>query len=243
MSRSRLSLVLLAGLSLLALVHADAEVAGAAEILAKVDSFRLYAARGYSYDFATSESDGTESLMRVAVSLGDGESALVRYLEPLKERGRAVLVRGSSFWLFESGMKSALRISPRQMLSGQAAAGDVSRIAFGPMYEIVSRGQTDSGFLLSLKAKPKAGATYDQVELETDLAYRPTRARCKGASGLLMKTIDYDGYALIGGKDLLVGFSIADAIGKTVTRIRLSNFSPELPPESAFSVQALRYAQ
>ncbi len=211
--------------------------------LAKADSYRLFAEGGFSYDFWTEDAAGETSLMRVSVRLDGEESALVRYLEPVGQRGRAVLVKGNTFWFFEPGMKTALRISPRQILFGQASAGDVSRINYRTMYAVSGSGEEDGKRVLKLTAKRGAGATYDAVDLVTDADYRPLEARCRGTSGTLMKTIRYEKYESIGGKTLLVEFTLLDEVRKEKQRVKLSRYSPELTPLSAFSVQALRRAQ
>jgi outer membrane lipoprotein-sorting protein len=211
-------------------------------ILAKADAFRLFAENGFSYDFWTEDSSGEVSVMRVSVRLDGAEAALVRYLEPVGHRGRSVLVRGNTFWFFEPGMKSALRISPRQILFGQASAGDVSRINYRTMYGVDRVAEEDGKIVLALTAKAGAGATYDAVDLVTDADWRPLEARCRGKSGTLMKTIRYEKYETIGGKLLLTEFSLFDEIRKEKQRVRLSRYSVDVPPVSAFSVQALRRA-
>jgi hypothetical protein len=219
----------------------------AEDALAKVDAFRSLGGSGYSYDFATLEDGGVASLMRVSVRLGGPaspggmEAALVKYLEPARQRGRAVLVRGNAFWIYEPGMKNAMRISPRQLLFGQASAGDVSRISFSSMYELTGSEAAEGGFRLSLKARPGAGATYDLVDLRTGADYRPLRAECRGASGALMKTIIYDTYEAIGDRTLLTGFEIRDEVDGKTTKVSLGKFDRVLPPESAFAVSALKY--
>jgi hypothetical protein len=238
-----------AGLLLLSLLLGAprllAEAAGP-DILAKVDAFRSFGGSGYSYDFATVEDGGEASLMRVAVRLGSPgtkgvEAALVKYLEPVKSRGRAVLVRGNAFWLYEPGMKTAIRISPRQLLFGQASAGDVSRISFSSMYALKSSEAIDGGYRLRLEARPGSGATYELVELRTAADFRPASAACMGANGLLMKTILYEGYEEIRGRQLLTAFTIRNEIDGKTTKVSLGKFDASIPAESSFAVQALKY--
>jgi len=211
-----------------------------ARALAKADSYRAYDEAGFSYDFASIGEEGS-SLMRVSVRLSGEEAALVRYLEPAKRRGRLVLVRGNSFWLLDEDMKSPIRISPRQLLFGQASAGDVSRISFRSMYSVAGLSASGDGVVLHLAAKPGAGATYDLVDLSTDSDYRPIEAACKGHSGALLKTIRYERYQTVDGKELLAEFSIVDAVSGKTERARLSGFDRSMPPDSDFSVQALKF--
>jgi outer membrane lipoprotein-sorting protein len=228
---------------LLALLHAEDPSAEGDAALRKADAFRAYNDSGFSYDFSSSGDDGQTSLMRVSVRLRGEEAALVRYREPLKRRGQAVLVRGNAFWLYEPGMRNALRISPRQILFGQASAGDVSRISFLSMYSVTGRTESEGMLVYALKAKPGAGATYDLVDLSLTADFRPVKALCRGKSGTLMKTIRYEKYESIEGKVLLTEFVLVDEINKKSERMRLSNFSGSVPADADFSVQALRFAE
>lgn len=234
----------LAAAAFAAAAPAGAQAAQGAEddeaALARVDSYRAFAEPGFSFDFSSSGVEG-ESLMRVSVRTGSEDAALVRYLEPAKRRGRLVLVRGGSFWLLDRDMKSPIRISPRQLLFGQASAGDVSRIGFRSMYSVTGRSRKGGDIVLSLEAKSGAGATYDLVELRTDPGFRPIEASCRGRSGALIKTIRYLKYERVAGKELLAEFEILDEASGKIERVRLSNFDAATPPESAFAVQALRF--
>jgi hypothetical protein len=218
------------------------DAAADSRALRKVDSYRAFDQAGFSFDFASTGSEGS-SLMRVSVRLGGEEAALVRYLEPARLRGRLVLVRGDSFWLLDKGMKKPIRISPRQLLFGQASAGDVSRISFGAMYEAAGRSESGGRQLFRLSAKKGSGATYDFVDLTTDADCRPIEAACKGRSGTVIKVISYEKYEIIGGKEMLTGFAIADEVSGETERIRLSNFDSTTPPDSAFSIQGMRFRE
>jgi outer membrane lipoprotein-sorting protein len=211
------------------------------QALGKIDAFRAYDESGFSYDFRTIGDDGQSSLMRVSVRLEGENAALVRYREPAKQRGQAVLVRGNAFWLYEPGMKNALRISPRQILFGQASAGDVSRIDFHSMYAVMERGESEGLLTFKLKAKAGANATYDLIDLFTTADFRPVKAFCKGKSGTLMKTIRYGKYERIEGKELLTEYTLVDEINKKSELMRMSNFDHAVPPLSDFSIQALRF--
>lgn len=216
---------------------------GDRSVLASLDSFRVYDEAGFSYDLATTGDDGQTSKMRVSVRVKGEEAALVRYSEPIKQRGQSVLVRGNAFWLFQPGMKNALRISPRQIIFGQASAGDISRISFGAMYSIDSRKEIGGAVEYRLKAKAGANATYDLVDLQADSDNKPMKALCRGKSGSLMKTIIYEKYETYNNRLILTEFSIVDEVNKKSERLRMSNFDAKIPPDSEFSVQALRFSK
>src|ERR671937_40814 len=59
---------------------------------------------------------------------------LVRYLEPPRDAGKAVLLDGRAFWFYDPASKSSVRISPQQRLIGQAAIGDVLTVTLSIDY-------------------------------------------------------------------------------------------------------------
>lgn len=141
-------------------------------------------------------------------------------------------------------MMSPIRITPREMLFGQASAGDITRIAFAGMYSIEKVKKTDGEYHLELKAIPNVGATYDLIDLLVNAADgKPIQADCKGSSGTLMKTIVYDGFSSINGKMLLTGFTLKDSKTGDSCTVILDNFSKETYPESSFTVEAIKHVR
>lgn len=213
-------------------------------ILKKVDSFREFSKSGFSFDFGVTESNASKSLMRVSLSNENKGTSIVRYMEPKKYRRRIVLTIENSFFIYDQGMMAPIRITPREMLFGQASAGDITRIAFAGMYSIETVKKTDAVYHLELKALPNAGATYDLIDLSVNaIDGKPIQADCKGSSGRLMKTISYDGFSIINGKVLLTGFTIHDSTSKDSCTVVLDNFSNDTYPESSFSVEAIKHVR
>ncbi|HNY18110.1 MAG TPA: outer membrane lipoprotein-sorting protein [Treponemataceae bacterium] len=224
-------------------LHAQALPDGK-EILAKVDAYREYAKSGFAFDFTLTEANGSRSVMRVSLDGDNREISLAKYLEPKKYARRVVLTVKNAFFIYDRGMVAPVRITPREMMFGQASAGDITRITFGGMYSVVSVERKDGAIALRLKAIPDKGATYDLIDLRVDGAtFKPTLAECKGSSGTAIKTIAYDSYEAVQGKELLTAFRITDcATGKT-SEVRLGNFSTATLPHASFTVEAMKYAQ
>lgn len=213
-------------------------------ILQKVDAYREYSTSGFSFDFGVTEQSGSKSLMRVSLETGNRDTSLVKYLEPKKYRRRVVLTIKNSFYVFDQGMMSPIRITPREMLFGQASAGDITRIAFSGMYSIESVAKNEGKYELRLKAIPDKGATYDLIDLTVNAAdCKPVQANCKGSSGTLMKTIAYEGFRTIEGKELLSGFTITDFSTGDSCKVVLDNFSNETYPSSSFTVEAIKHVR
>jgi hypothetical protein len=214
------------------------------EILTKVDAYREYASSGFAFDFTLTEAGGARSVMRVSLAEDNRNISLAKYTEPKKYARRVVLTVKNAFFIYDRGMAAPVRITPREMMFGQASAGDITRITFSGMYSVESAERRDGEIALSLKAIPDKGATYDLIDLRVNgSTYKPILAECKGASGTAIKTIAYDAFEMVQGKELLTAFRITDcATGKT-SEVRLGNFGPVTLPPSSFTVEAMKYAQ
>jgi hypothetical protein len=213
-----------------------------AALLARVDAYREFSETGFSFDFTVTGEKGSRSVMRVYLdSANRSNTSIAKYLEPRRYNRRAVLALGNSFYIYDQGMLAPVRITPREMLFGQAAAGDITRISFSFSYAVEQAAREGEQILVHLKALPDRGATYELVDLAVSAAdYRPLRAECKGASGTVMKLIEYTGFERINGRELLTAFTITDSATKNRSVIGLGNFRSDTLPPSSFSVEALK---
>jgi hypothetical protein len=213
-----------------------------AAILARVDAYREFSKTAFSFDFTITEENGSRSVMRVYLDTNNrNNNSIAKYLEPRRYSRRVVLTLGNSFYIYDQGMLAPVRITPREMLFGQAAAGDITRISFSFSYSVEQAVLNGEQILLHLKALPDRDATYDLIDLAVSAAdYRPLRAECKGASGLVIKIIEYTGFERIGGRELLTAFTITDSATENMSVIGLGNFRADTLPPSSFSVEALK---
>ncbi len=60
---------------------------------------------------------------------------LVRYVEPRRDAGKMVLLKGSALWFYDPASKASIRISPQQRLLGQASEGDVLSVNLARDYK------------------------------------------------------------------------------------------------------------
>ncbi len=207
--------------------------------LLKVDSYRMFETEGYSFDFHLEESDGnkdSEYTMKVYVKDSTSDFAVCKYLEPAKMKGRVILVDGKNFWYLDRGMKSPIRISSRQMLFGQASAGDITRIVFSNYYTVRSQTMVGQNIRFELKAIPNKGAVYNSMILIVEQnSFKPVRAECYAKSGKMLKKIEYTGFDLYKGKEILSEMLISDADGKSTNKVSLLNFSSEKLDDKYFN--------
>lgn len=215
----------------------------ASAVLAKVDSYREFAKGGFSFDFALVDEKGASSVMRVFLDGTGRDSSLARYLEPKKYARRVVLTVGNAFYVCDRGMASPVRITPREMLFGQASAGDITRIVFSGLYSVESSERAGDEIALRLRAIPDKGATYEIVDLRVRAeSCKPVAAVCRGPSGSAIKEITYDRFDPVGGKELLSEFTITDSVSGKSSKVTLGNFDRESLSPSSFTVEAMKYA-
>lgn len=201
------------------------------ENLLKVDSYRMFETTGFSFDFYLEESNGGEKsdyTMKVYVKDSSSDYAVCKYTSPEKMKGRVILVDGKNFWYLDRGMKSPIRISSRQMLFGQASAGDITRIIFSNYYNVISKSTVDQKLRLDLKSIKNKGAVYTRIVLFVEPhTFKPVMAECYAKSGKLLKKIEYTGFDMYKGKEVLSEMLISSTDGKSVSRVSLLNFSSD----------------
>lgn len=199
--------------------------------LLKVDSYRMVEPSGFSFDFHLEEESKTkksEYTMRVYVKDNSSNYAICKYLKPDKMKGRVILVDRKNFWYLDRGMKTPIRINSRQMLFGQASAGDITRIIFSDYYSLTSTTNEGEQLRLELKSIPKKGAVYSSIVLYVESGtYKPVFAECYAKSGKLLKNIEYTGFGIYKGNEVLTEMIISDADGRSVSRVSLLNFSSD----------------
>ncbi len=212
--------------------------------LARIDAYREFAKAGFSFDFSLEDGKAVSSVMRVYLDGDNRETSIAKYALPKKYASRVVLTVKNAFFIFDRGMPAPVRITPREMLFGQASAGDITRISFSGMYSVESQTQKGSELVISLKAIPDKGATYDMIDLRVDgVTFKPIAATCKGASGTAIKTIAYESFTVFSGKELLSAFSITDCANGETSKVRLDNFRGETLPPSSFTLEAIKYVR
>lgn len=188
----------------------------------------------------------TTSLQSLARTLEAGGqfASLMRFVQPVRDAGKAMLKNGSDLWFYDPGTKSAVRISPQQRLMGQAANGDVVTVNFARDYqatiaaeESVRDGerQTRNAYKLMLTAA-SSDATYGAIELWVDAGNSaPIKARFFAESGRLLKTAFYRKFQRHLGADRPTETVIIDGLDpQAVTLVRLSDYGLRNVPTSWF---------
>lgn len=213
-----------------------AQETDAQSILRKVDAIR---SPSDNFVFtvqlqAQSAAGATDNEFEVAVR--ESTKSLVVYRQPLKQRGRALLLDGPNMWIYIPGTSRPMRISPQQQLIGAVSNADVARVVFNLDYvaDTVEKSTLNDTPALKLSLRAKAANTsYQKINLwVADPQLRPLAAEFFSLSGKLLRTIRYDGYQEVLGQSRPTLLTISDAINPALkATLKYSNFRLKETPE------------
>ena len=209
-----------------------------AGLLEEVDAVRA-PRRAFAFTAAIVAPDG--DALTLSVRVKDRTKSLVRYLEPPRSAGRALLFVDRNMWVYVPGTRRILRISPRQRLLGGVASADLARMVYSLDYRIASveeapeeGGERRRRLTLSRTSK---GAAYARIVLVVggDEA-RPLQATFFASPDRHhVKTAWFEGYAEVLGRRRPTVLRVIDHLdGDRETRLEYSGFVLEETPDSWF---------
>ena len=206
----------------------------AMEILLKADQVRN-PAESYFLKVRVVTSDRPDRPSEFEVSLLGNDKTLIKTIEPRKDRGRNMLMRGTEMWAYIPNLKRAVRVSLSQRLVGQAANGDISRMRWAGDYDARIESQTQSHWTLLLTAN-KDGLTYDKLRVVVEKGtFRPKYAEYLTKGGKLLKKAQFTDYKELCGKQRPTEIRIQDAIREDdISSIRVLEMDVRKFPASLF---------
>ncbi|MBO9537885.1 outer membrane lipoprotein-sorting protein [Herbaspirillum sp.] len=206
-------------------------------ILEKVDAIR---SPSENFVFTVKVDSQTSTLKNESefeVLVHNRTKSLVLYRQPIKQRGRALLLDGPNMWIYIPGTNRPVRISPQQQLTGAVSNADVARVVFSLDYRVerIEKQRIDDlpAFKLELRAR-QSNIPYQYVQLWiTQKDLHPLKADFFSLSQKLIRTIHYEGYKNILGQQRPTTLKISDAINPSVkATLTYSNFKiQDTPPE------------
>ncbi|MBI3112572.1 MAG: outer membrane lipoprotein-sorting protein [Ignavibacteriales bacterium] len=125
------------------------------------------------------------------VKKGKDKIALL-YLAPASEKGRATLRLGDNMWLYIPSANKPVRITSLQSITGGVFNNaDIMQLEYSVEYDAVFTGETESEYILDLKAKNRSVA-YDKLKMWVTKEKKYIRkVEAYSASGLLIKTLEF----------------------------------------------------
>jgi len=169
---------------------------------------------------------------------------LVRYVEPPRDEGKAVLFYGSKLWFYDPASKASVRISAQQRLLGQASNGDVLTVNLARDYTARVLGEetlqdaerkAHGCWHLDLVAATDE-AVYSHVEywLEKN-TYYPVKGKFYSDSGRVLKVAYYRKFEeQLGAIRPLETIIIDSVYSNLVTTVTTSDYRFQEIPDSWF---------
>lgn len=193
----------------------------------------------------TSERPGQDKQeMFLETYVKDRTTSVVRFTDPARERGKAMLMVNDDLWMYIPGSKRTFRISPQQRLMGDVSNADVARVNFADDYNsaIVKRSDKVDGkvcYQLELTAKTKVSYAKIHYWIEHK-TYRPVKATFFAVSGKPLKFATYTGYKTIAGVARPTIVQIVDGIKPDwKSEIHYTSMAAKTFPDSIFQQSAL----
>jgi outer membrane lipoprotein-sorting protein len=219
-------------------------------IVGKVDSLRMPKEGNLRIGMVLesrrgSKSDGASSYVAL---LRVGVGTLVQAVDG-EQRGQKYLSTAGGYWLYAPRTKRALRLTPLQLLRGQASIGDVSRLSYAEDYTAAFAAnprQTVNGvdcWMLTLGAKSPQ-STYASIALAVNRATgSPVRAQLKARSGRLLKTATFGPVANISGYRVVKATTYTDGVDTSkATTVMFNSIAKAATPAGLFKPQSLSVA-
>ena len=188
------------------------------ELLTRVDDRRHVPDLSFIMQMTSFDVDkqvDSNTLWGLIKGVGTENRSLIAFADPASVKGRKVLMDGNIVYLLFPKTTNPIRLSPLQVMMGQASNGDVVRTGFSQDYDVFSLSETDRDgvrcYLFSLVVKEsRKDASYRKVTLWVDKeSLRPTYAEFSTGDKLLKQAI-YSDYRAALGKDLPFSVDIHD---------------------------------
>jgi len=188
------------------------------ELLARVDGQRYVPDLSFVMQMTSFDGDkqvDSNTLWGFIKGVGSENRSLIAFADPASVKGRKMLMDGNIVYLLFPKTTNPIRLSPLQIMMGQASNGDVVRTGFAQDYDVSSLTETDREgvhcYLFSLAVKEgRKEASYKKVSLWVDKeSLRPVYAEFSTGDKLLKRAV-YSDYREVLGKDLPFSMDIHD---------------------------------
>ncbi len=220
------------------------------EIIAAVDSARNPGQGFRVVDLLTEYVGGKpQSSMNLVIFVRQNKVTqqydnLVRYVLPVRDAGKMVLMNGTNMWFYDPSSKASVRISPQQRLLGQASNGDVATVNLAKDYKATLLGeetlldadrQNRDCWHVELKAATDE-AVYSKVEYWVEKGtYRQVKGKFYSDSGRLLKIAYFHKFTLQLGHMAPGETIVIDAVNQNlVTTMAVSDMQARDVPDSWF---------
>jgi hypothetical protein len=214
------------------------------EIVKKADLKRGLGNVSHTFMVDVKDQDGKKESFKVQFK--DVDHTLSEQVEPLRAKGRKLLMREYDLWLFTPNTKKAIRISLEQKLSGMVSNGDIARTNYAQDYEatfITDENDKDKdNYHLELLGKNKK-VTYAKIHYVVKRKdFAPVEAIFYAISGKALKRAKFGGFKDVLGVSRSTQMLISDYIQKDKYSVMFFyNHHPETLGDELFNKERLEF--
>jgi len=181
---------------------------------------------------------------RVKLYCKGTRKSVVRFEEPARERGKAVLMVDQDCWIYMPSTKKSIRISAQQRLVGQISNADAARLSFSDDYDAKCIGEATANdvpcYKMELTAKNKQVAYAKLHYYVAKDSNKPQKIEYYALSGMLLKTGTYTKYSKLSGAQRPSTLQLVDAVRKGIkTEMVFHTMEVADPPEFYFNKSML----
>lgn len=216
-------------------------------LVAKVDALRLPGIDNSrsSVRITTSGQAGARSYGYVILSRDGGERSMVMAIDG-DQKGQKYLSSPEGYWFYAPRTRRAIRMTPLQVLRGQASVGDVARLKFGSDYvatlaspaEAVVDGQ--ACWIVSLKAKSTRATYVSAILWVRKASGAPVKADLMALSGRKLKTMVFADPIPIGGRSAIRTVTYIDGVNpQKQTKVEVQSIVPATTGTAQFRPESL----
>ncbi|MEW5801716.1 MAG: outer membrane lipoprotein-sorting protein [bacterium] len=173
----------------------------------------------------------------IEVWIKGNDKTIIRFLEPPRERGRAILMNGDDMWMYLPDVNRSMRVSPKaRMMGTDFSNADVANMRLLDDYSARMIGPDTldggaQGYKLELKRR-HSKAVYDRILYWIGLDHNlPLRREFYVISGKLLKTLSYSEPCEVSGRLIPRRWTMESALSKdkkTVMTTEKVIWSPEI---------------
>lgn len=219
------------------------------KIVDRADEYRGLKTESYTINVTTVRIRPKKKVKKGTVevllrSKKNSEKAIVKFMAPAKDKGKAILTIDRDTWFHIPKTKKLIRITPSQKVLGEASAGDIAATRYAEDYDAKILGEETVGKVLSFHLDLKANnrqATYHRIEYWVDKkTYRPVKAKYYSLSGKLMKVAFWKKFKKYRGREMVEKLLIADPLIKGKYTLLINNdYRKDHHPENLFRKENL----
>ncbi len=160
------------------------------ELLKRIDTKMMPASYEAYRTLVDSEPDGKQKIFSVYTAKKGKDKVVMLFLSPATDKGRTTLRLADNMWLAIPKLRP-IRITSLQSITGSIFNNsDIMQLDYSAEYSVINVKETNSGYILQLKAKTKSVA-YDNLKLWASKDEITRKIECYSASGMLIKTLDF----------------------------------------------------